>query len=154
MGAIMTEQVEVDPIEAKEEELIKQIFPWLKEKGLAHVIEQVQVTIKILKRAVTYELDENDWAIILGEEWNWTAGEQALLDAIKAKGNEPVVVPDSKEVPDHRFCDRMGVNFHRSRKPYFLSLTYIEIEGEKGIHRAASIGKLLTPKERRARKNP
>lgn len=138
---------EVNPaklLEAKQEELVKQIFPWLKAQGLVLVPEQIRLTIKINGRADTYKLTAADWKLILSDEWQWTPEELKFLKKLKREKNEWLAVPKDTK---YDFETSMRTNFYRSRHPYFLSVSKTYEAGAWVM--VGCIGKRLTPKERR-----
>jgi hypothetical protein len=101
-------------IRLKEEELQCSVFKWAEQNGLARVIGQVRISIRINKNTDTAVLTASDWASVLSEKNEWDLGELQFLKRLKGNKNQPTTFPD-------------GLNFNRFKynlkrlHPIFLS---------------------------------
>ena len=138
---------EVNPLKAKQDELERLIFPWLKEHGYAEVAAQVKVTIHIKKRAYDYRLTEADWNAILSDRWNWSPRELEFLQKLKDADNELTVVPDSETTAAYIFEQRVRVHLLNGEGPYSLNSRHC-YEGDD-IVLCTRISKTLMSKKKR-----
>ena len=141
----------IDPLEAKKNELVQFIFPWLKERGYVEVAGQIEITIRIKKRAYDYKLTEEDWSVILSDKWAWSPKELEFLQKLKDSNNELVVVPHSEVTAPYIFEQRVRVHLLNDGGPYSLSSRRRYEVGDQVLF--ARISKTLMPKKKERRTN-
>jgi len=143
---------------AYEQELLPSVFEWAKRNGLADFQEQIRISLRVVKRVNTPELNASDWKKIFSNGYQWTPEERKLLNQLKKAGNELTVVEyttvnGSKDGPKEGEPDvhRMAHNFRGSRSPYYLYVTYWRGDGPQQQGYAVQVMKRLAGGKKRRR---
>lgn len=105
-----------DLMATKQEELTKLVIAWARENNLVEYDDQVSVKIEIKKPKSVFstELTDEDWKIILADEWDDES--RAVLERLRDNKNVPI--PDSA---DYRI-DQYIQSRLRTIPPYLLSI--------------------------------